>query len=430
MVLDDATSDTSGFQNDNPPSEAPGEYLPNVSYTSQIDFSTLPQPVPLIGPLLGYGEAYRTRVVQETLVGASKVVKRPLRHEEVQGIAELYNKVIVRQSWGDTIGMAAGATICYQKASTYRFPFWSPNLERFNPNELGPLRGHVARAGWHTCRALGYMALFGVIGDFIFRNSAVMTSLAALQRDPRLKEFNDQLANRMKGALEERDRNRDRQRAGLPPQERRDQGTTGGVGGFSGSGASNAKRRRTDNVDDMSPTGGTFAESFGSASDTSMLSDEQMRVQEARQQAEDSRAANTYQTDKAARQQQQQQTQAQRQRQDSFDFGDASPSSSPTASSQSPQGSRSAERGPPGESAWERIRRQRGMSEQSPPSSPQSGGIQREQRQVSTLGDSFSFSATEEERALAKSEAQKEFDARIERERQGKDFGSEGGRRW
>ena len=39
--------------------------------------------------------------------------------------------------------------------------------------------------------------------------------------------------------------------------------------------------------------------------------------------------------------------------------------------------------------------------------------------------DSFSFSSSDEERQLARAEAQKEFDERIERERQGKDFGWE-----
>jgi hypothetical protein len=45
------------------------------------------------------------------------------------------------------------------------------------------------------------------------------------------------------------------------------------------------------------------------------------------------------------------------------------------------------------------------------------------------VGDSYSFSNSDEERQLAKTEAQKEFDARIERERQGRDFDDRGRRR-
>ena len=55
---------------------------------------------------------------------------------------------------------------------------------------------------------------------------------------------------------------------------------------------------------------------------------------------------------------------------------------------------------------------------------------QREQQEGSTLGDSFAFSRTEEERSYAKDEAQKQFDERVERERRGEDFGAKGSRRW
>lgn len=84
-----------------------------------------------------------------------------------------------------------------------------------------------------------------------------------------------------------------------------------------------------------------------------------------------------------------------------------------------------------GGSAWDRIRAHATGS--SNPASTQcesawsrtrgSGSeVKRESKTDSTVGDSFSFSDAEEERQLAKSEAQKEFDARIERERNGKDF--------
>jgi hypothetical protein len=90
-------------------------------------------------------------------------------------------------------------------------------------------------------------------------------------------------------------------------------------------------------------------------------------------------------------------------------------------------------------SAWDRLRR----GEKPPPPGPrqQSGPrpfsntqneAQREQRQGSTLDDSYTFSKSEEERSYAKDEAQKEFDARVERERRGGDFSSGNGdqKRW
>lgn len=74
-------------------------------------------------------------------------------------------------------------------------------------------------------------------------------------------------------------------------------------------------------------------------------------------------------------------------------------------------------------SAWDRIR-QRGATKANDLSSGNGAFSE-------TAGQSFSFSAEDQDQQLAKNEAQAEFDARIERERQGKDFSNEsGGRQW
>jgi hypothetical protein len=79
-------------------------------------------------------------------------------------------------------------------------------------------------------------------------------------------------------------------------------------------------------------------------------------------------------------------------------------------------------------SSWDRLRRggapapiQKRPSPGTPP--------YREQRENSTLGDSFTFAGSDEERAKGQEQAQKEFNERIERERQGQDFNDEG-KRW
>jgi hypothetical protein len=114
-------------------------------------------------------------------------------------------------------------------------------------------------------------------------------------------------------------------------------------------------------------------------------------------------------------------------------WDDASPTGGQgVAESTTPQGS-----------AWERLRRgekpalvpQKSGAKPQPSQSAwsrQQVETQREQKEGSTTGDSFAFSKSEEERNYAKEEAQKEFDARVERERRGGDF-SQGGddqRRW
>jgi hypothetical protein len=108
-------------------------------------------------------------------------------------------------------------------------------------------------------------------------------------------------------------------------------------------------------------------------------------------------------------------------------FDDASPSQQPPPPDDST----------PSESTWDRVRRLANEQSQNPPSvsSQDSWGrppvIQRGRNDSSSASDaedSFAFSTADEERQLAKSEAQKEFDARIERERQGGDFDEK--KRW
>ena len=87
-------------------------------------------------------------------------------------------------------------------------------------------------------------------------------------------------------------------------------------------------------------------------------------------------------------------------------------------------------------SVWERIRQD---ATSGPPSSPSPAGEKRIQRggfpqpqprpqQGKKEEDGFAFSSSEEEKAYAKDEAQKDFDARVEKEREGGDF--DGGRKW
>ena len=46
------------------------------------------------------------------------------------------------------------------------------------------------------------------------------------------------------------------------------------------------------------------------------------------------------------------------------------------------------------------------------------------------MGDSYTFVEGDEERSGERDRAQQEFDARLERERQGRDFDSDDGKRW
>jgi hypothetical protein len=88
--------------------------------------------------------------------------------------------------------------------------------------------------------------------------------------------------------------------------------------------------------------------------------------------------------------------------------------------------------GRPGESSWDRLRRGGASAPLQRPQQPQSRRAEperREQREGSTLGDSHTFVEGDDARNREREHAQQEFDARLERERQGKDFSDEG-KRW
>ncbi len=172
--------------------------------------------------------------------------------------------------------------------------------------------------------------------------------------------------------------------------------------------------------DDASPGAGTDffggdMESQG-GSNTGLMSDSQMRAQEARQQPSPSESptesrASTFRVDKVETQP------------SSFgdDFDD---DASPTWRSN--PGDEQAS------NSWDRIRRraQQQVSEQQSEGGGGWDAIRKQQDVGSTAGDSFTFSSAAQERQLAKDEAQKEFDARVERERQGGGFNEDTRRKW
>jgi hypothetical protein len=81
----------------------------------------------------------------------------------------------------------------------------------------------------------------------------------------------------------------------------------------------------------------------------------------------------------------------------------------------------------PGESSWDRLRRGGAPAPLQKPQqqSRRAEPERREQREGSTLGDSYTFVEGDDERAMERQRAQQEFDARLERERQGRDFNDE-----
>jgi hypothetical protein len=413
MVLDGSSSPSgpSAFEDATPLSDR-DPYSSSKGATASdspqyhIDISSFPKPIPIIGPLLGFNDETFSKVLNGKIKIGTTYLKRPPTQEEATAYAYWTAKQISIFSYGSPIGVSAGIYRAYSTASTFRLPFWQPNMEKFNTTVFPSARlqifsGNRAIMAWHALRMVAYGAVGNWIGQILFASYSLSVAAVGEMGDPRLKALNDaikQAAQKKRGGLSNpmpqgTQQDTVQQRGGAPPlsQSQDDASLTGDILGDESAG-------------------------FGSSAGGTM-SDENLRTEEERRrpwpQASNSKA----------------QMRSQEVPEQSYDeFDDASPTSGREVEVQKPQGS-----------AWDRLR-----SGATPRNESQSSGwdgqarhdkqggqsswskLQNTNQEESKEGspDSFSFTKGDEDRNLAKIQAQKEFDALVDRERRGGDFNS------
>ncbi|RKF64109.1 putative endo-beta-glucanase [Erysiphe neolycopersici] len=379
MVLENASNSSSnqGFS-DEPPSDT-DLYEDSRSSTPKsqyfIDTTNLPKPVPLIGSLLGYPRRFKQEAHLKILL-ASKELGRPLKQDEVDALAFWLAKRQAITSYGAPIGFAAGCWRAFDTAKTNRFPFWKPSSNQLKVNVFGPLRGPPAVFCWHALRVLAY----GLTGDFIGRlllgSYAMSTSAVGASNDPRLHEYVNSIKEKVKefSAKDTRARN--------------------SVGNASRQPIAPLKNV----VDEASPTNNeeTFYDELHGGSDQ-VLGKAGYPIAERWTTAKPDPLP--LQSDKTN---------------PLDDLYRASSSGMSEMSNDS--GSEDLHI-----SAWERIRSGQHTPLSSTPiksnRNPRSKIIKKHESSY----DSFSYSKSDEERSYAENEAQNQFDARIDRERYGRD---------
>jgi hypothetical protein len=375
----------------------------------------LPAPMPIIGPLLGFKQSVLSKLTHHRFIASQNLLGRSLTTDEQQAMTYWAAKEFSIQSYGAAAGVGAGLWRTYKTVDTFQFPFYKPNLEKFPtdafPSRQRPLLTDMkARFIWHAIRASAYTLNGWFVATVIAGSYATTVGIMGQLQDPRMKEIMSQMrekAQREKGRL---------------PQPQGD-AQTGNPPVWKG---------RPKAVDDASSTGGAFEETLSLGSDR-MLTDEDMKAQEMRRvQAtrQPSPQESTYEPRTPTYQSTPRVDRIPQQSEPSNEgtfFDDASPTGGrglqyDTQTPAAPTGS-----------AWDRIRQQAG-SRSNTQSAGQSAWAKTRSvvssDQPSSPSDSFAFSKTEEERQLAKDEAQKDFDARIEQERRGGDFSSSNQRRW
>ncbi|KAF2765360.1 hypothetical protein EJ03DRAFT_319564 [Teratosphaeria nubilosa] len=407
MVLDNATASETSFSEPRPSSDIdpystpssnvadshyenrPGRFV-QVSQTSYregrqvaepiyINLNDLPRPLALLAP--GEHSKITIDVARKSCQLAASVLQRPVSQDEANAIAFHYAKGVRLASYGPPIGFAVGAAMTWRTRESMRFPFYAPFTEgsRWSKDTFGHLCGWHARYMWHGLRLTGYCAVAVILSQIFFGSYAMTTIAAGKALDPRLKEFTRALQQRTKDG-------RGRERGeGLGKVGNQESGPKGGETyemARQRVQAQNAMRRSRQGVaadHDASPTRGAFSDEYMNQGEQPGSMSEQ-----------------------------------------EVPHDDASP--------QAPS--------KPAGSAWERLRNQAMSSQPDIPRRKSRGLAPPDSARARSAGtgreaDSFSFSSNDEERQLATSEAQSDFDRRLEQERGGGAFGETGDRgRW
>lgn len=255
---------------------------------------------------------------------------------------------------------------------------------------------------WHALRWAAYGFTGKFLGNLIFGSYSMSVAAVGEMTDPRLKAMTE--AARQQAI---------QKRGGLPGPKMPD--TTGSPQ------SGRIGRGNAPPEDDASPTGGMYQEESNGFGDGTYSTNNGPQTQE-QPQSQPNRWPQ--QSRPAPVPMQQSET-----RDDPFyTFDDASPTGGAGAradtSSQQPQRQQG--------SAWDRVRQgagrgPTGRQTDSGQAQEQSRGWAGVREQAQSPTADYAFSKSDEERSLAKTEAQKAFDARVERERRGGDFSSGSG---
>ncbi|KAK5117327.1 hypothetical protein LTR62_005944 [Meristemomyces frigidus] len=360
--------------------------------------------------------------IQQQCFFVANTLQRPITQPEADALAFHFAKSIRMASYGAPVGAAIAGALAYRGRKTYRFPGWSPFKEgsKLSRESFGPFKGMQAKIAWHGTRIFAYSMVGMVLGQIFFGSYALSVSLAGRAMDPRLKDFNETLRERQKSGLgREAGRRVEDESPGAKGMETYDMARQRRA--VQGGGRKGKEEQR--GWDDASPTGAASfdQEVVYGAEQSGFMSEQEVRRQvDARMNANQTASSSPTEASQSV-----------------------TPQSSRTSrgaatSSSSPQQTSSG-------GSWDKLR-QEAMSANPPKASSSSPPFTRGMsssnsagtraltggREDASSGDGFGFPSDEPGRRSTQSEAQKEFNARMERERAGGDFnaGSEGeGRR-
>ncbi|KAG6005086.1 hypothetical protein E4U21_000413 [Claviceps maximensis] len=159
------------------------QYQPQIHEQIQRLFAEYE--APFYARLRGFGRTQTLAVAETTVLGLAAGTDRNLSDTETQALTEHFLSSVhnvLAWKWFMT-GLAGYLT--YRGRQTMRFPFFKPIVGgsgRFDPITGGP----QVRIMWHTARFAAYYSAFWLIGDPIFQGVNFLRQSYSLNRDPRL----------------------------------------------------------------------------------------------------------------------------------------------------------------------------------------------------------------------------------------------------
>jgi hypothetical protein len=421
MVLENVNETTPDSFSDSPYPDQNDPYASAPSPTgsnARFDPSGFPQPLPIIGSFMGFSDYAVRFKVETTLKFAEQKLGRQLYPHESQALAGHIYQLEQTKSYWAAAGAAAGSYRAYATMATNRYPFYQPKIGSMDPNKFVFLRGPMAQVGRHVWRFSLYLLVAGQMGSIIGQLIAQPLAAVATSKDPKLEQFGNELkaaasaapARQQAQGREIQERKREFERQTRNPNNM----------GPSPQASWGKQPSAQASEDDMSPTAGNEAwgsqspaagswDSFSSQSDQNMPQRSQgPPSNEARNRQPPLRRASQASPSP-------------------FDEDDASPTGG-LFQDEVNYNTQAQEQARPGESTWDRLRRGGApIPGQRPPQSQRREPERRAQRDGS--GDSFTSAEGDDERKREREHAQREFDERIERERQGRDF-TDDGKKW
>lgn len=372
--------------------------------------------VPLEGLIksMSWGTPSRAEIsgtmVIDLIRGCENVTGRGLRQEEAESITHYGSRRMTTMYVGQIAALGLGGTLAWFGRKNMKFPFRSPKdparYDVFPMRVLPILKGRYARIMWQVTRVNVYFVAALFLTQPFVRSIADSRMTVGLYQDPRTRDLAMQIKNidrlRANRAVEG-------QRAGqsLPQQE--------------------PSPEQQQIQDDASPQGfydnqprDGQNESSGDSTftdgntDTGLLSDSSLQQRQTREASPNAWSKAQSRGSRESFQQNQQQQQSKPSSSDFF-FDDASP----TAGNDPDMGTSTSYARQQSGGAWSRARRGEGAKPSPTANSTpvDRRGYSNRSQDFETQSDSFSFSKGEEEKRLAKDQAQREFDAMLDRER-------------